>query len=170
MNIYLVDAKISEDEAKIVMEWRNDPETRKMFYNQELKTWDVFWKEYSSEYFKTISLTPCFALQEGRRIAFLRSSKYDIPQLCGKTFDIDINVSPDMRGKGIGTSVIEIFCDRIFASGADNVIAEVKKINLASARAFEKAGFMFFDEIIKEIKGGPCNVFRFIKKNIVGAK
>lgn len=166
----IVEAKITEEDARIVMEWRNDPETRKMFYNQELKTWDIFWKEYSGEYFKEISLTPCFAHQGGRKIAFLRSSKYDIPQLPGKSFDIDINVSPDMRGKGIGTSVIEVFCNRIFSFDVDNVIAEVKKINLASARAFEKAGFVLFDEIIKDTKSGPCEIYRFIKRNIVGTK
>ncbi len=168
MNI--VEAKIIEEDAKIVMEWRNDSETRKMFYNQELKTWNFFWKEYSDDYFKEISLTPCFAYHEGEKIAFLRSSKYNIPQLPGKSFDIDINVSPDMRGKGIGASVIEVFCNKILSFGVDNVIAEVKKINLASARAFEKAGFVLFDEIIKSTKSGPCEIYRFIKKNVVGTK
>lgn len=164
MKINLVEARITEEDARIVMEWRNDSETRKMFYNQELKTWNIFWKEYSSEYFTALSLTPCFAQEEGRKIAFLRSTKYDILQLPGKTFDIDINVSPDMRGKGVGTFIIEIFCNRIFSYDVDNVIAEVKKINLSSARAFEKAGFVHFDEITKNIKSGPCDIYRYVKK------
>ena len=145
MNISISEATITKEDAKIVMEWRNNSETLKMFYNQKVKTWDTFWKEYSDEYFKSINLTPCFALLEGRKIAFLRSLKYDIPELSGISFDIDINVSPDMRGKGIGTSVIKVFCNQIFSNGVDHVIAEVKKINLASARAFEKSDFVLFD-------------------------
>jgi RimJ/RimL family protein N-acetyltransferase len=161
MNI--VEAKIIEEDARIVMEWRNDSDTRKMFYNQELKTWDTFWREYSKEYFGKMSLTPCFAQQGERKIAFLRSSKYDIPQLAGVSFDIDINVSPEMRGQGIGSSVIKIFCDRIFSSGVDNVVAEIKKINLPSMKAFQKANFVFFDETIRDTKSGPCEIFRFVK-------
>jgi RimJ/RimL family protein N-acetyltransferase len=165
MKIYLEKAKKTEEDARIIMEWRNDPETLKMFYNQELKIWDFFWKEYLNEYFTPASLTPHFALLEGKRIAFLRSSQYPISGLDGVTFDIDINVSPEMRGKGLGTEIIEMFCNHIFLEGADNVMAEVKKINISSAKAFQKAGFILFDEMTKEIRGNSSEIIRYIKKD-----
>lgn len=168
MDIYFEEAKKIEEDAQIIMEWRNDSETRKMFYNQELKIWNLFWKEYKNEYFNETALTPCFAIFNTEKIGFLRSSHYEAPELLGKTFDIDINVSPKLRGKGLGSLIIEKFCDHIFSKNIDTVIAEVKIINRASARSFEKAGFLIHDEIVKQTKYGKYEILRFVKKKVPG--
>ena len=61
--------------------------------------------------------------------------------------EIDIAVSPDMRGKGVGTKLLKEGCQTyLIASDVDYVIAEVKKENMASIRIFENAGFMMHEE------------------------
>jgi RimJ/RimL family protein N-acetyltransferase len=60
----------------------------------------------------------------------------------GNAAEIDIAVSPAMRGKGIGTLMLKKGCQSYFERcNVDRLVAEIKSDNEASRRVFEKAGF-----------------------------
>jgi N-acetylneuraminate synthase len=163
MFIYLEAARKCESDAKLVMEWRNDPETLKMFYHSKPKYWDSFYYEYCNEYFKDVDLLPVFALFKGEKVGFLRFNKYKDDKIKGNVADIDINLSPQKRYLGLGAEIIKKGVYYLFNKGYETVVAEIKQINIASIRAFEKAGFLYFDSMDKKIKdtGEIFPIYRF---------
>ncbi|MEZ4820517.1 MAG: GNAT family N-acetyltransferase [Bdellovibrionota bacterium] len=164
MYIYFQEIKKNKTHAKRIMEWRNDPTTLKMFYHSTPKTWKSFWEEYQNEYFKTDPLLAHFAYMGDNAIAFIRSTPYFDKGISGKVFDIDVNLDRKYRGKGLGSLIINNYASLIFKLGATKLIAEVKKINTASIKAFENAGFTYLDEKTKEIGSQRIPIFRFMKK------
>lgn len=135
----------TEIDARLVMNWRNDPQTLKMFYHQTPKEWDSFYPEYCNEYFTNPDLFPLFGCINGQRVCFLRFNTYSDPSVSGRVVDIDINVDPQRRGQGIGKQAIQIAIEFLRENGYDAIVAEIKKQNTPSIRAFESAGFVYFD-------------------------
>ena len=41
-NIIIKEVENTEENGKLIMEWRNDETTRKMSYNSDLKIWNEF--------------------------------------------------------------------------------------------------------------------------------
>ena len=141
----LVPAKKTEADCRLVMDWRNDPETLLMFYHSKPKEWVPFLREYKKDYFKNAGLLPRFALYGGKKIAFLRFSNYKEIQGLQNTVDVDINLRPASRGRGLGARVLKEAKKWIFSEGHKAAVAEIKVENKASIRAFKKAGFRFLD-------------------------
>ena len=163
MYIYFETAEIKQSHAKLVMQWRNDPTTLRMFYQSLPKTWPKFWHEYKNDYFKNPTHPPYFAYIHNTPIAFLRSSPYKNLQSKKNIVDIDINIAPKHRKKGYGSQILTEFSNMLLKAGADTIIAEIKQQNKASIHAFEKAGFRFFDTSVKHIENTSCKIFRFRK-------
>lgn len=62
------------------------------------------------------------------------------------TLGIDITIGkPNMLGKGLGSRAVAAFCERLFAQGAPRLIIDPDAANLRAVRAYEKAGFVRFD-------------------------
>ena len=78
--------------------------------------------------------------------------------------DISINLEPASRGRGLGPAVIRQATARLFRAGVDTVVAEIKKENSHSVRAFEKAGYRFLDAVDKTVEdtGEVVPIFRLI--------
>ena len=57
--------------------------------------------------------------------------------------EISIAISPSMHGKGYGTKLLKQGCNKYFKKEltVKFITAEIKKDNIASIRAFTKAGF-----------------------------
>jgi N-acetylneuraminate synthase len=144
MNIYFMDAVINEADAVQVMQWRNDPVTRSMFFHPHLRVMPDFLQEFSS-YFAKDARCPQFACLNGKKVAFLRFEHIaSCDEKTGeKSVEIDINLSPEYRGRGIGSLILERVSQRLFSSGIVSILATVKTVNKASVRAFENAGFRF---------------------------
>lgn len=158
-------AEKNEEDARLVMTWRNDKETLKMSYGQNEKVWPDFWHEYRDSYFLEDALNPSFATLNNEKIAFLRSNKYENSSIEGNVYDIGINVSPLLRGKGLGTEIIRTFSDWILSHDVDAVVAEVKTINPASKRAFEKAGYTLFETGIKKVSGDEVEIYKLVYRS-----
>jgi L-amino acid N-acyltransferase YncA len=124
------------------MTWRNDPATLAMFYHRTPKLWESFWPEYLSQYLSEETFNPLFALENGRRMAFLRFGRVTHPLgLPALTVDISINIAPDSRGKGLGRRVLAACLEHLRRKGVAHVYAEILVKNAASIRAFSGAGF-----------------------------
>jgi sialic acid synthase SpsE/RimJ/RimL family protein N-acetyltransferase len=131
-----------EAHGRLVMQWRNDPETLRMSYHSHPKHWDQFYSQFLNDYFAFPDLPPLFTALQGIPVAFLRfkpvADPFSIQRRC---CEVSIVVSPQFRGKGIGTrSLIEIK-SWIQAQGYDDLYAEVKADNATSDHAFIKSGF-----------------------------
>lgn len=159
MYIYFESAQKTQTDAKLIMSWRNDPQTLENFYDSTPKKWPAFWKEYQKDYFNS-ETAPQFAKINGKRLAFLRSQPYQ-----GKyTWDVDINLDPAFRGKGLGGQVLHAYAQFLFARGIRTLVAEIKIHNNASIRAFEIAGFRFKDKKLKHVRGQDFEILRMEKK------
>jgi len=137
-----------QEHALQVMNWRNDPLTLSMFFHREPKVWADFWPEFQKSYFlNRRGINPVFALVGGVRIGFLKFSPVQHPRrLAGLTVDISINLSPEVRGKGLGRKVLHACLIHLQAQGVQSVYAEVLANNFASIKAFKAAGFNWIEQ------------------------
>ena len=60
-----------------------------------------------------------------------------------QAYDVSINIDPNNRGKGVGKRLLSKALERFLEDiiDANTIIAEIKKENIASTRAFLSAGF-----------------------------
>lgn len=154
-----------ESHARLIMEWRNDPETLKMSFHQQPKKWESFFKEFTEEYFSIPELPPLFVLWEGQRAAFLRFHIVEHPNKPSlKCCDISINVAPDKRGQGIGSYSLETIKRWVALQGFDAIYAEVKPENTSSQKAFQAAGYQKLNDIEKQLPdiGQTATVTRYL--------
>lgn len=127
----------TNNDAKLIMDWRNDSITRKNSLNQSVKTWDTFREEFYNNYFKNI---PLFALYNRQKIAFVSFLFHE-----DNSLKIGINLAPDFRGKGLSTPIIKESINYIKNNypNIKTIIAEIKETNLPSIKAFTNNNFIY---------------------------
>jgi N-acetylneuraminate synthase len=154
-----------EEHARRVMDWRNDPVTLAMFYHQEPKVWDSFWPEYRDDYFSNPALPPAFALLDDQPVAFFRFQAIESPSgIRPPTVDISVNLAPELRGQGIGVRALCGVGPYLGGRGINTVLAEVRKENEASRKAFVAAGWRpCSSEVRKQLDTGEnCAIFLYV--------
>jgi len=119
-----------------IFEWRNHPDIRKNFFNQELLSWEEHEKWFMAK-LKDPDATAYMAYYKKEKIGTIRfeSNEYAI-----KT---SVMLNPLFLGKGLGPRVIKRGVEEYIKEKKPDmqIIAEIKKENVASIKAFEKAGF-----------------------------
>jgi RimJ/RimL family protein N-acetyltransferase len=126
------------DDAEDIRHWRNDTVTRAMSRNIELVDLNSH-----ATWFKRTLLRPDRLLFVGvageRKLGMVRFDR----QQDAHIWEVSIIMAPEYRAKGLGkellTASISDFCLR---NPISIIIAEVKRINVASLRVFEAAGFV----------------------------
>lgn len=154
-----------ETHARLIMEWRNDPDTLKMSFHTTPKQWQSFFPEFINDYFSFPDLPPLFVVLNGQPIAFLRFRPIANPEnIQRRSCDISINVAPPFRNQGIGSQILTEIQPWIAQQGYDEVYAEIKQANVASKQAFLKAGFHSIPDGTKEIieTGEKILIFRLM--------
>ena len=79
---------------------------------------------------------------EGQLIGDVQLRKCDFTRPQG-AWDMGIEISPELQGKGLGTLALGLVADYVFNNGAHRVEGSTDQSNLAMRRAFEKAGWKF---------------------------
>ena len=134
----LVVRKVNVGDSKVIFNWRNDDLTRKMFRRSQLVDYDWHCKWFAST-LKNINCCLLICEQEaGDLIAVVR---FDVE---GKFAEISINLSPLERGKGFAPKCLTLAKD-YFEKQYPSVLklfAEIKTVNIASRKSFEKVGFV----------------------------
>lgn len=154
--IKIINVNKNDEDGKIIMNWRNDIETRKNSYNDDLLIWDNFKIIFYEKYFNNY-IPPLFALYGDIKICFIgfknTNKKYDI--------EIGINLDPDYRNKRLSSIILEKLIKYIKNnySLVNNIIAEIKIENIASNKLFQKVGFKFFKEEI--IQNNIMNIYNY---------
>jgi N-acetylneuraminate synthase len=157
-------ASMNEEDARLVMEWRNDPDTLQGSFHSQPKQFESFLGEYH-EYFAFPELPPLFVLDKGQRAAFLRFEPVESPSYVKRRCcEISIIVSPEFRGRGIGTACLTEIKSWIKQQGYDELYAEVKCDNQISQKTFEKAGYSKLPEAIKYLddSGAEVPICRYV--------
>ena len=127
------------DDSNDIFEWRNDPITRQMSFDSDVVTFSTHnkWFENSLHNKNRYLL---IAEEEGRKISVVR---FDIKEE-KSTAEININLNPLERGKGLSSTVISksiSYFNIINNKRIKTIIAKIKKKNIASKCSFMKCGF-----------------------------
>ena len=140
MRIKLRKARL--DDSKLIYEWRNNKLTREMSLNSNLISWESHCKWFRGALKrKDIVLMICIDAENHQaNIAMVRLD-IDSNRNSGT---VSINLSPNYRGKSLGSECLNAFIDYLDASYKDiiKIRAIIKEENIASIKAFEKAGFL----------------------------
>ena len=130
--------KVEESDKEIIYKWINDPVTRANSFNQE----PVSYEDHEKWFEKKMLDPDChhyilMAANSPAGVLRLDRSEED------GNYVVSINLSPLMRGRGYASEALKLLCGQALAEIPDARIlhAEVKKNNVPSCKAFEKAGF-----------------------------
>ncbi len=120
--------------------WRNHPQVRKACF--ELK--EIDYKKHESWFAKKISNENArFYIAENENNEKIGQVRFEINP--GPKAYINVNLNPVFLGKGIGSNVIKTASRELFNEEKEvkEIIAEIMDNNIASQKAFEKAGYVF---------------------------
>lgn len=127
----------SQNDSKDIFEWRNDLESRSMFINSDLVTFDEHdrWlSETISSPFKNLYIGEI----GGKKIGITR---FDFDKK-GYQTEVSININPNFRGKGYGKKLLIESINKFQVENETTLIARIKKKNTGSRKIFEFAGFV----------------------------
>lgn len=131
-----------QSHAKIVMQWRNDPQTLRMSYHQQPETWSGFWPKFQAQFDQPSGSIHYFAVYKGQKAAYMRLDPCANPEnSASRCHEVSINVAPEFRGRGIGSAALILAARHIGDHGGSSLYAEVRINNHASLACFKKAGF-----------------------------
>jgi len=119
-----------------IFEWRNHPDIRKNFFNQELLSWDEHEKWFIAK-LKDPAAAVYMAYYKKEKIGTIR---FEASESAIKT---SVMLNPLFLGKGLGSKVIKLGVERFIMEKKPDmqITAEIMEDNIASIIAFEKAGF-----------------------------
>ena len=131
----------TEDDAKLLFDWANDPVTRAASF----KTDSIAWDEHTAWLNKKLQDPFCylFIVMSGDCPCGMVRIDYNPDDEEGI---ISYSVAPDYRGRGIGSGMLKLL-DSVVKEyiGSCTLIAEVKEDNVASCRCFLKNGYKRLD-------------------------
>ncbi len=121
----------------ILLEWRNDPETRKNSRNMSFIT-ETSHKKWLQKILNNEHRLLYIAEEHGNKVGSIRA---DLDNSDG-LYELSWNVAPKERGKGTGRKIVKLLTKRLDGK----VKACIKKGNSASIKIAEYAGMKFFYE------------------------
>ena len=133
--------KITLEDWEILLDWRNDINTRKNSVNE-----GIISKDEHINYLKTI-------LSDNKRQQYLflynkipvGTIKQNFIQ--NDTYKLSYTINPTFQGKKLGQSMINLF----LFENKGKFICEVKQSNIPSIKIIEKIGFKKFNQVGKTL-------------------
>ena len=137
--------KLTENDCYDIWVWRNHPQVRKWCFNTEAIGYDAQHKKWFKTKFNNEGVRMYIAeIENTKKIGQIRFDK-DIDT----RWYVNVNLNPQFFGQSLGDKVIRLATE-YFLNEEDNakeVIAQVKKENRTSLKAFGKAGFVCLDKL-----------------------
>jgi len=154
--IKITNVEKNDNDAKLIMAWRNDIETRNNFYNNNIFEWNGFKDIFYEKYFNN-TIPPLFALYNNEKICFIgcrdSSVKYNV--------EISINLNPNYRNKKLSTKIVKhtiLYIKKNYPL-INNIIAEIKIDNIASNKIFLNNNFKYIST--NTIKNNIMNIYNY---------
>jgi UDP-2,4-diacetamido-2,4,6-trideoxy-beta-L-altropyranose hydrolase len=125
-----------EADEGLLLEWANDADTRQNAFNPECIA-----PETHSRWFKAKRADPecrifIFETADQRPVGQVRFERED------ETWLVSYSIAPGLRGRGLGSKILEKALFSLGSEGRDDfIVGRVKPANVASRRIFEKLGF-----------------------------
>ena len=133
---------IVEGDKDLLLEWANDPAVRENAFNRQ----KIDAAEHEVWFHRSIAdkencLMLLFTMDEGRNVGQVRFNR----RIDGAWY-IDYSVAPSMRGRGLGSRILEAAVHRLAEKvGSVTIRGWVKLENDRSRRVFEGLGFRIVD-------------------------
>lgn len=132
-NLFL--REVTNEDVRLLWEWRNDSLVRETAFDQEF----VSWKSHADWFDRKLSSVDC-------RIWILQDDGLPIGQVRydrgGEKAELTYSVSQKFRGRGLGTVLLQmsasLACKELDVA---ILVAFVKRGNLPSMRALKQSGF-----------------------------
>ena len=127
------------EDSKDIFKWRNDFHTRKMFHSSKIVEWNEHKKWFEKNLMnRKVSLLICTNMKE-EKVGVIR---FDVSD---NVAEVSINLNPTMRGKAKASECLKKSINFVkrYSPNLKVINAEIKDINLASKKTFEKVGFVF---------------------------
>ena len=126
----------SKGNSRVLWEWRNHPEVRKNFFNSDPVSWEdheVWFSQKLRDPYTKIYIATC----KEHRVGVIRFEIED------KSIGVSVGLNPAFFGKGFGSAIIRYGTEKFLKEikPGKSVTARIKKNNIASQKAFAKAGY-----------------------------
>lgn len=123
-------------DSEDLLRWRNDPVTRANSFHSEAISPEEHQRWFSQTLQRSDRLL-LIGMADADKIGVVR---FD---LAGDSAEINLNLAPEARGRGLGTELIVAGSGYLLQQhpAIAKIYAKIKRENLASIRAFEKAGY-----------------------------
>ena len=134
--------RVEPEDCKQLFDWANDPEVRKNSFESR----PITWPEHQDWFARKLQDPDCHHFigvrGEDAQVGMVR---FDV---AGEDADISVSVDHDHRG-GVGAALIRAGVEAMAGAGqVRHIYAYIKKENVASVRAFERAGFGDTEQVI----------------------
>lgn len=139
---------IIEGDKLDLWKWRNHPNTRRWSFNVD----EIEYKNHEKWFNESIKKENIkIYIAENKKNKKIGQIRFNIEL---KKAHININLNPEFFGKGLGNKVIRMTTEFFLNEKQDieEVIAEVICGNVASKKAFEKAGYVQIGEKDKNLQ------------------
>ena len=132
-----------EKDLELVYGWSNDELVRSQSFNSDNITFD----EHSKWFLNKISSKNSLLLINENDIEPIGLVRFEVNEGYAT---IGIMLDKNYRGKGLSSVMLVKSCAAYFRSFSEPIKAYIKENNVASSKAFEKAGFVFVEKYIKD--------------------
>jgi len=136
----------TKENSRILWEWRNHPKIRSRFFNSD----PVSWEDHEIWFDKKI--------KDANTIIYIAVSGQDKVgvirfESIGKETSVSVNLHPDCFGRGMGSVIIKLGTEKMLKENTfcQSVVARIKTGNVASRKAFMKAGYKVIAEKKNEV-------------------
>jgi UDP-2,4-diacetamido-2,4,6-trideoxy-beta-L-altropyranose hydrolase len=139
--------RAQESDCEQLWAWANDPLVRAASFSQS----PIPWEEHRQWFAARMKDPKCLILigENGNERAV---GQFRIDWRSHQEGEIDVNLAPQVRGRGYGSQLIDAGVRQVFATtGTERVHAFIRPENQASIRAFEQAHFTRLGE--EKVKG-----------------
>jgi len=128
--------KAGSKDSKDLFQWRNCETARKNSLNTDLISWSDHVKWFSSK-IKDPNTTIFMIYADDIKVGTIRFEEKE------NTYRVSVVLAPEHTGKGLSPEIIKSGTDLFLKKKniLKPVIAEVKESNIASIKAFKRAGF-----------------------------
>lgn len=139
------------EDVRLLFEWANDPSVRAVAYRPDPIPWEDHERWFAAR-LASDATRLYVAETDGEPVGQIRfEAAHGVAVL-------SVSLAARARGRGVGTRLIRAGTDRLFAdTTVREVQAYVRDDNPASARAFEKAGFVLDGPVVEQ--GVPSRRF-----------
>lgn len=136
--ISIINVTKTEEDCKIIFDWRNDPLTRSMSKNQNYIEWETFSSNFYNNYFIS-KIPPVFGCINNNKVLYC--GLYN--EINNSEFYVSLMMNPEYRSKKLAVPLLSKIIDYllIMYPFITKIYAEIKPYNIASIKTFTNIGF-----------------------------